>query len=97
MCYIWKMSDRVGVRELRQDLSRYLRRVRNGERFVVTERGHPLAVIAPWADETNLVDHLIAEGKARRGDGRLLDIAPVARPVSRDGSEALALEREDSA
>jgi prevent-host-death family protein len=89
------MGDRVGVRELRQDLSRYLRRVRAGERFVVTERGHPLAVLAPWSDGTNPLDQLIAEGRARRGDGRLLDIAPLSRPVSRDGSEALALERDE--
>lgn len=91
------MSDRVGIRELRQDLSRYLRRVRAGERLVVTERGHPLAVLVPWADHTDVLDQLIASGQARRGDGRLLEIAPVARPVSRDGSDALALERRESA
>jgi prevent-host-death family protein len=91
------MGDRVGIRELRQDLSRYLRRVRAGERLVVTERGRPLAVLTPWADETNVLDRLIASGQLRRGDGRLLEVAPVARPVSRDGSRSLALEREESA
>jgi prevent-host-death family protein len=89
------MSDRVGIRELRQDLSRYLRRVRAGERLVVTEHGRPLAVLAPWADETDAIDRLVASGKARRGSGGLLEIEPVSRPVSRDGSEALALERQE--
>jgi prevent-host-death family protein len=89
------MSERVGVRELRQDLSRYLRRVRAGERLIVTEHGRPLAVLAPWADETDVLDKLVASGKARRGNGRLLEVDPVSRPVSRDGSAALALERQE--
>jgi prevent-host-death family protein len=33
--------DRVGVRELRQNLSVYLRRVARGESLEVTERGRP--------------------------------------------------------
>jgi prevent-host-death family protein len=89
------VSDRVGVRELRQDLSRYLRRVRAGERLIVTEHGRPLAVLSPWADGGDVLDGLIAGGRARRGGGRLLEIAPVSRPVSYDGSEALALERQE--
>jgi prevent-host-death family protein len=90
------VADRVGIRELRQGLSRYLRRVRAGERLIVTERGRPLAVLAPWADEADVLDRLIASGQARRGSGRLLDVGPVSRPVSHDGSEALALERQES-
>ena len=39
----------VGVRELKNQLSHYLRRVRAGEQLVVTERGRPVAVIAPPA------------------------------------------------
>ena len=89
------MSDRVGVRELRQDLSRYLRRVRAGEHLVVTEHGRPLAVLSPWAAAGDALDALIAEGRARRGEGDLLEIAPLSRPISYDGTEALALEREE--
>jgi prevent-host-death family protein len=33
------MAERVGVRELRQNLSKWLRRVANGESFEVTDRG----------------------------------------------------------
>jgi len=72
------VDDRVGIRELRQDLSRYLRRVRAGERLVVTEHGRPLAVLAPWADEDDVLDGLIASGRARRGDGRLLEVLPLS-------------------
>jgi prevent-host-death family protein len=89
------MTERVGVRELRQSLSRYLRRVRAGERLVVTERGRPLAVLAPWAEDGDLLDRLVADGRIRRGSGGLLSVAPVARPVSRAGTDALAEEREE--
>jgi hypothetical protein len=32
------MNDEIGVRELRQNLSKYLDRVKDGEALVVTER-----------------------------------------------------------
>jgi prevent-host-death family protein len=41
------MSEAVGVRELRQNLSRYLDRVKAGEDLVVTERGRPVARLVP--------------------------------------------------
>ncbi len=37
----------VGIRELRQQLSKYLRRVARGEQVVVTQRGEPVALIIP--------------------------------------------------
>jgi prevent-host-death family protein len=37
----------VGVRELRQNLSRYLERVKDGETLVVTERGREVARLIP--------------------------------------------------
>ena len=37
----------VGVRELRQNLSRYLARVKEGETLTVTERGHEVARLVP--------------------------------------------------
>ena len=39
----------VGVRELKQHLSEYLRRVAEGETLHITDRGKPVAVIAPVA------------------------------------------------
>ncbi len=43
---------RVGVRALKDHLSEYLKRVRQGERIVVTDRGEPLAALTP-AEETD--------------------------------------------
>ena len=39
----------VGVRELRNHLSDYLQRVREGERVVVTDRGEPVVELSPRA------------------------------------------------
>jgi prevent-host-death family protein len=39
----------VGVKELRNQLSRYLHRAKQGEAIVITERGKPIAVITPVA------------------------------------------------
>jgi prevent-host-death family protein len=47
------MAPTVGVRELRQNLSVYLRRVAEGERFVVTDRREPVAELVPLADESD--------------------------------------------
>ena len=54
----------VGVRELRNNLSRYLDRVREGEEVVVTDRGRAIARVLPMTGE-RVLDRLIAEGKVR--------------------------------
>jgi prevent-host-death family protein len=51
----------VGVRELRAQLSRYLKRVAAGEEILVTERGRPVARLSP-ANGRSKVDELIAAG-----------------------------------
>lgn len=38
---------KVGVRELRQNLSKYLHRVKKGEALTVTERGREVARVVP--------------------------------------------------
>jgi len=65
------MSNTVGIAELRQNLSRYLRRVENGERLLVTDRNRPVAELGPPPSSGGALDRLIAEGRvarpARRG------------------------------
>lgn len=48
------MTENVGVRELRQNLSRYLDRVKRGEAFVVTERGTEVAHLMPSGPSADL-------------------------------------------
>lgn len=67
---------RVGVRELRQNLSVYLRRVKNGETLEVTERGVPVARLVPASTGSTILDRLIAEGKVRPATGDLRDLPP---------------------
>ena len=55
------MSNVVGVRDLRQNLSRYLARVKAGEGFIVTERGEEVARLTPSAGHETPLAHLIAE------------------------------------
>jgi prevent-host-death family protein len=37
----------VGVKELKNRLTQYLRRTKQGEEVIVTERGNPIALIQP--------------------------------------------------
>jgi prevent-host-death family protein len=53
----------VGIRELRADLSRYLRRVRDGDEVVVTDRGTPVARLVPFERESeSRFDQMVREG-----------------------------------
>ncbi|MHB1534313.1 MAG: type II toxin-antitoxin system Phd/YefM family antitoxin [Acidimicrobiales bacterium] len=42
--------EEVGVREIRQHASEYLRRVERGESLCITSRGRPVAVVLPVAE-----------------------------------------------
>ena len=65
------MGNTVGIAELRQNLSLYLRRVEKGERLLVTDRNRPVAELGPAPSSRTSIDRLIAEGRvsrpARRG------------------------------
>jgi prevent-host-death family protein len=61
---------RVGVRELRQNLSVYLRRIEAGETLEVTEHGRPVARLTPLPPQRmSALDRLVAEGRALPGRG----------------------------
>lgn len=60
----------VGVAQLRQNLSRYLRRVQRGERLVVTDRNRPVAELGPPPTTGTELNRLIAEGRVSRPERR---------------------------
>lgn len=63
MCYM----NRVGVRELRQNLSVYLRRIADGETLEVTERGTPVALLSPLPGAPGgAIARLAAQGRIVR-------------------------------
>ena len=62
----------VGVRELRDHLSDYLRRVREGEQFVIAGRGKPIGELGP-AEGSKTVEvafRLVRQGVARWSGGK---------------------------
>lgn len=88
--------NRVGVRELRHNLSAWLRRVRDGETFEVTDRGTPVALLAPLPRENDPVALLEQRGQiARRGDGTAFRVPTLRSPLSTE--DILAELREDKA
>jgi prevent-host-death family protein len=84
------MSETVGVAELRQNLSVYLRKIAAGERFIVTDRNRPVAVLGPVPSTESRLDQLISEGKVKppKRKGGLLpplefDLGDDPEPLSR--------------
>jgi prevent-host-death family protein len=73
------MTMTVGIAELRQNLTTYLRRVERGERLVVTDRNRPVAELGPPPSTGAALDRLIAQGR-------------VSRPVRRGLPGPLALD-----
>ncbi|MCP9484947.1 MAG: type II toxin-antitoxin system prevent-host-death family antitoxin [Gaiellaceae bacterium MAG52_C11] len=64
------MKTTVGVAELRQNLSIYLRRVERGERLVVTDRNRPVAELGPPPTTGGGLDRLLAAGRVSRPSRR---------------------------
>jgi prevent-host-death family protein len=69
-------AAQAGVRELRQNLSVYLARVKRGERLEVTEHGRPVALLLPIPHAATAIEQLAAEGRATLPQGDLLDLGP---------------------
>ena len=88
--------DRVGVRELRQNLSVYLERVIAGERLEVTDRGNPVAMLIPIRPGATLVERLVAEGRAIPARRRLEDLPPTREPLPPDLGERLQRALQES-
>jgi antitoxin (DNA-binding transcriptional repressor) of toxin-antitoxin stability system len=70
----------VGTKELKNNLSRYLRLVRGGERVLVTDRGMAIAELRSvtrgvLSDEDALLE-LERQGLVTRGRGRLRKVVP---------------------
>jgi antitoxin (DNA-binding transcriptional repressor) of toxin-antitoxin stability system len=87
------MSQRIGIRELRDSLTATIRRVRAGESFEVTHDGTPVALLTPLP--SGRLARLLARGDVAppRPLDRPLRRFPVTGPQT--ASEALAEDRSD--
>lgn len=90
-------SKKVGVRELRQNLSRYLERVKEGETLTVTERGHEVARLVPSYPGVNPRYIELAEkfgATIPKGDlvETIANLPPLANPAPAGTTDALLAE-----
>jgi prevent-host-death family protein len=91
--------DSVGVRELRQNLSRYLAQVKEGESFAVTERGREVARLTPSGPADSPLARVVAERGATMPRADLLALAqnstlpPAQGPPSSQVLDELREER----
>lgn len=61
----------VGVRELKNRLSTFLRRAADGERITVTDRGRAVAILGPAdTQEDEAIASMVREGLANWGGGK---------------------------
>lgn len=98
LCYMARGKARgaVGVRELRQNLSVYLERVKRGEALTVTEHGSAVAILRPLPAESSPLDRLVAEGRARCPSAAFSSLRkPLALKLKRPLSAILSEDRED--
>lgn len=87
----------MGVRELKDGLSRALREVQEGTTIEVTDHGRPIArIVKAWPSRAQ---QMMAEGRLTppEADGDLLDLwpPPALEPGERLGSDILAELRAD--
>ncbi len=64
--------EKVGVREIKNSLSRYLRRVKKGESIIITQRGNAIARLVP-VEQENLpqgADELLKSSEATWRGGK---------------------------
>ena len=98
MCYMRRVARKtVGVRELRQNLSVHLDRVKAGDTLTVTEHGRAVAELRPLLADTDRVAQLIADGSlrpARRTPSALP--RPLRLKLARPVSALLNELRDDS-
>ncbi len=55
------MTSTVGIRELKTNLSAYMRRVKAGESVIITEHGNPVGQIIPISESVEAKMHALVE------------------------------------
>ncbi len=64
--------ETIGIRELKENLSRYMKKVKTGERIIVTDRKKEIAIIMPLEKKSNeeKIYQLIQRGMACWSGGK---------------------------
>ncbi len=64
----------VGIKDLKIHLGRYVTRAAGGETIVVTERGSPVAILAPLSEDLAAVEILKRSGRIRGSGAKPLGL-----------------------
>lgn len=74
------MESNVGIRELKANLSRHLKRVKSGATIRITERGRTIATIHPVSTtsqpDLSWLHQMVAEGHVKWGGGKPIGMNP---------------------
>ena len=83
-----RTRSNVGVRELKNQLSSFLDRVKSGEEITVTEHGRPIARLSAVGRDTDRMAELVAAGIVLPASGRRQ--LPQKRVKLAEGASVLA-------
>ncbi len=86
----------IGIRELNQQTSQVLDRVRAGETIEITDRGVPVAELRPVSRERSVLARLAAEGRLTPAtiDPAVLAVRPKKPMDGVNVADLLAADRE---
>ncbi len=87
--------ETVGIRELKRNLSEYLRRVKAGGKVVITDRNKEIAVIVPFGkiDGQIKILQLVQEGVADWSGEKPRGLAARIKSKGKSVSEAVVEDR----
>jgi prevent-host-death family protein len=87
--------ETIGLRELNQNPSRAVARVRAGESLLVTDRGRPIFRMVPEVESPGVLSRLVAEGTATApAEQGLPELIEDLAPESESLTDLLLAERD---
>lgn len=79
--------ESIGIRELRQNASRYVAMAKAGQRIPVTERGKLVAYLVPAEEPTSTFQRMVAAGQVRPASGNLRRLLETWEPLPAEPGE----------
>lgn len=79
--------DSIGIRELRQNASRYVDMAEQGRRVPVTKRGKLVAYLVPAEEPQSVYQQMMASGAVRPARGRMRDLLRHLTPLHAEPGE----------
>ena len=80
-------AETIGIRELRQHASRYVDKVKQGQRIAVTERGELVAYLEPVEEPRTNYQRMVAAGQVRPAKGNLGELLASWEPLPAEPGE----------